>query len=245
MKNIIKLFIFLLILVFNLNIYGDEAKNCMDNIPYKKLLSICLKDGVVNFTKLEKNKTLLKEYFSRLEKWDLSKSSENCKKAIFINAYNALILKIVSDNYPLDSIKDVKGVWMKFKINIGGKEYDLRTIRFKLIKELNTPKAVFCLYNSSFSGPLLRKDPYEAENIDSAIEEQVKKFINNEKYVRLDKKNNILYISSIFKWYKKYLGSYRELIKKYIDKEKKEYIEKNNPKIKFLAYDWFLNDAKK
>ena len=84
-------------------------------------------------------------------------------------------------------------------------------------------------------------------------------FINNPEKVTLDTLNNILYLSSIFDWYKEDypvsqegnrslkkfdedLRGVVEFILLYIDDSQAEFIRQNSPQIKFLDYDWTLND---
>ena len=59
--------------------------------------------------------------------------------AFWINAYNFLAIKLVTDNYPVESIKDIgsffTSVWNKDAGIIGGKEYSLGEIEHEILRE--------------------------------------------------------------------------------------------------------------
>ncbi|MDY6933921.1 MAG: hypothetical protein SVZ03_06820 [Spirochaetota bacterium] len=97
--------------------------------------------------------------------------------------------------------------------------------------------------------------------MDKRLEHAVNNFINNPDKVRLDKEDNRLYLSSIFKWYNKDFPLSKEakqLFKGYNDKDRRvivflanyfpedvmRYIIMNKPEIKYLKYDWSLNEKR-
>jgi len=241
MKKLFAVFVFLLMALNNF-LYSDEK---IHEDSYAKILKLCVKSGnKIDYDALAENKNILENYLHKIAETDCSKLNNNEKLALFINAYNAYTLKIVLNHYPLISIKQIKGVWNKLKFKVCGRNYTLNQIKYLVVKgKFSNPKAVFCLFNSCVDGPPLRSRPYNGESIENEIEEQLKNFINNKRYVRYDEKDNILYISSIFKWNKKYLGDYMALIRKYAQKELISKIDKNKPKVKFLPFDWILNKA--
>ena len=65
---------------------------------------------------------------------DFERWSEKGKIAFWVNAYNALTLKAVIDNYPIkssmfrsavypkNSIRQIPGVWDKIQVNVMGKK---------------------------------------------------------------------------------------------------------------------------
>jgi hypothetical protein len=97
--------------------------------------------------------------------------------------------------------------------------------------------------------------------LDQRLDQSARNFINDPEKVRLDKEKNILYLSSILDWYKedfiasddveKYISHYDkeergviESITKLLPEEKRNYIKENQPEIKYLDYDWSLNEQK-
>ena len=67
------------------------------------------KTGRVDYQSLKNNETLLDNYLAYIQNNEPTKEwSSNKKKAFWINTYNAYTIKIILNNYPLKSIRDIK-----------------------------------------------------------------------------------------------------------------------------------------
>ena len=100
---------------------------------------------------------------------------------------------------------------------------------------------------------------FSGDSLDKQLNRVTRDFINNSGKVRLDQKDGTLYLSSIFDWYKEdfpatpdareQLGKYDkdergviEFVLRYLPETQQNYIIKNQPSIKYLKYDWALNE---
>ena len=94
------------------------------------------------------------------------------------------------------------------------------------------------------------------------MDQATRNFINDPDKVRLDQKQNVLYLSAIFDWYKedfsvsaddmKKFAKYGkaeqgvvEFVTKFLAESDEKAIVQHQPKIKYLDYDWSLNEQKK
>ena len=74
----------------------------------------------------------------------------------WINAYNALAIKGVLDNYPLKRVMDVEGFFDKVKYDIAGVEYTLNDIEKRVIRPtFGDLRIYFTLVCASVSCPNL------------------------------------------------------------------------------------------
>ena len=172
--------------------------------------------------------------------------SKDEQLAYWINAYNAFTVKLVVDNYPVESIKDIKkglpminSVWdIKF-IEIEGEKYDLNNIEHSILrKEFDEPRIHFAINCASVSCPLLLNEAYTADKVEAQLEAQSRAFLSDptRNKVSTDK----LELSKIFTWFKGDFtknGSLAEFIDRYTDTKVSP-----DAKIDFLPYDWNLND---
>jgi Protein of unknown function, DUF547 len=221
--------------------------------PYQTMLDNHLStaniDGI-ELTALDyrgvKDDPAFKEMVKRLEKFSLlTLKSGNDSLAFWVNAYNFLAIKIVVDNYPVESIKDIgslfTSVWKKDAGFIGEKEYTLNEIEHEILrKQFKEPRIHFAIVCASLSCPDLRKGVYLPGSIDAQLEDNTRSFLNNAiKGVLI--KNNKAEISKIFKWFPddfKSTGGVWKFIQKYRSDlgADKEY------SIDYLTYDWRLNE---
>ncbi|MFQ5685247.1 MAG: DUF547 domain-containing protein, partial [Candidatus Scalindua sp.] len=73
-------------------------------------------------------------------------------------------------------------------------------------------------------------------------------FINDKSRNYLDKGNKALYLSSIFKWYEgdfvKKGEKIEDYVARYLNVDDAKFVRDNKVAIKYLDYDWGLNEQK-
>ena len=141
------------------------------------------------------------------------------------------------DNYPVKSIKDIAGgkPWDKKFIKLDGKTLSLNDIENGIIrKDFNEPRIHFAVNCASISCPKLLNKAYTAGNLNSLLESQTKRFINDNSMNMISATKPE--ISNIFDWYKVDFGNVITFLNKYSDTE----IE-SSAKISYKEYNWNLN----
>ncbi|MEO0528861.1 MAG: DUF547 domain-containing protein [Bacteroidota bacterium] len=213
-----------------------------DHRAFDTILKTYVEDnGDVDYQGIRANKLALKAYLDALstniptEEWD-----KNEVLAYWINAYNAFTIKLIVDNYPVNSIKDIKDPWGARFFKLGDKWYNLGEIEHKILRKMEEPRIHFAINCASYSCPRLRNEAYTAAKLEEQLQAMTMDFVT-------DTKRNIIsadraQLSNIFKWYKKDFTENSSLIA-YINK----YLESpipNNTRVTYLKYDWSLNEAK-
>jgi hypothetical protein len=209
--------------------------------------------------------------FDNIQPFDMMSWSQNEKLALWLNAYNIFTLKLIVDNYPIqprwymitypdDSIMQIPGAWTKNYFEVMGIEYTLREIeREILLQRFKDPRICFALSYATLGGAILRNEVYLPEKLDKQLDDQVKKYLSTPRGFRIDHVNKVIYLSNIFSSYKsifieKYgdIKKYRwrkpheraclNFISEYVDPDNIKYFESDRYSIKFLQYDWQLNE---
>jgi len=224
-----------------------------DHSSWTTLLSKYVEDnGLVNYEGFISEKAELENYLEILSSNAPSESwSENEKLAYWINAYNAFTVKLIVDNYPLESIKDlnptisvptVNTIWAKEWFQIGGEDFSLDRIEHKILrKEFNEPRIHFAVNCASISCPVLRAEAYEADKIDRQLDEQTRIFMNDPSRNIITKEK--VQVSKIFSWFG---GDFKkdQTLLEFIDRYTREDLN-DNAKVRFTKYDWNLNEVKR
>jgi len=234
-----------------------SERQSADNPPSHKIWDELTKehvrnDGMVDYKGFITDREKLEKYLSLLSNNapDKQKWSKEEQLAYWINAYNAFTIKLIIDNYPLESIRDlhptlkipgINTVWHKKFFKIGGEESSLDEIEHSILrKEFNEPRIHFAINCASFSCPPLRNEAYVADKIDQQLDEMARKFINDKERNKITPDNPE--VSKIFSWFTKDFtknGSLREFLNKYAKVKIKEGAD-----IDYLGYNWSLNDVK-
>ena len=147
---------------------------------------------------------------------------------------------LITDNYPLKSIKDLKNPWDKEWVKVGSQTYSLGDIEHKILRKMHDPRIHFAINCASYSCPKLVNVAYMPKTIESQLAKATSDFINDASKNNI--KTNKLLLSNIFKWYKGDFTENGSLID-YIQQYTKVAL-KANSKINYLEYDWTLNETK-
>lgn len=220
------------------------------NISHKLWDELLVKNvsitGKVNYKGFINEKKKLIAYTSMLSNNSPSINwPENRQLAYWINAYNAFTVLLITNNYPLKSIKDIGGdiplinsVWdIKF-FKIGSVDFDLNTIEHDILrKDFNEPRIHFAINCASMSCPKLLNKAYTEDKLESQLENQAIDFINSDEYNQLS--THKIELSKIFKWFDIDFKK-NQTIKEYISYYAR--IQLEDPiEVDYLEYDWNLN----
>jgi len=207
-------------------------------------------DGNVDYASLLEERATFDEYIKLLETHHPNPKhwSRDESIAFWINAYNAFTVQLVLDHYPVGSIKDIKGgitfissVWDQKFITIEGREYDLNNIEQGILRKFyKEPRIHFAVNCASISCPPLADFAFTGGELDNQLDLMTRRFLED------SSKNVItrdqLELSKIFNWYKTDFTDGQNL-KEYINRYTDVDISPS-AKIKYMSYDWGLNDKK-
>lgn len=161
------------------------------------------------------------------------------KLAYWINAYNIFTIKLIVDNYPLESIKDIEQPWDKRFIPIGGEVLSLNQIEHNIIRKMNEPRIHFALVCAAVSCPRLYNKAFTPESLDIDLTKLTKEFLTDSSKNMISEEQ--LEISKIFQWF---TGDFKTKEQSLIDflNLYSEIQISAGAKIKFKAYNWNLNE---
>ncbi|ADV48265.1 protein of unknown function DUF547 [Cellulophaga algicola DSM 14237] len=217
-------------------------KNTPSHTEWNTLLAKYVdKKGNVNYAAFKKDSLALSSYLELLAKNEPTDQwSKSEKLAYYINLYNAATVKLILDNFPVKSIKDIKGPWDKEWVKIGAKVYSLGYIEHKILRKMEEPRIHFAINCASYSCPKLVNKAYLAATIEKQLQEATFDFINDTTRNKIAE--NELQLSNIFKWYKSDFTT-KVSLQEYIKPYSKININ-TDAKVKYLDYNWSLNETK-
>jgi hypothetical protein len=137
-------------------------------------------------------------------------STEPERLAYYINAYNALTLFGVVDNWPIDSVQDVHG-WLDPRAGFGffyglrfpldGRATNLYDLENEVIRGFVDARIHAAINCASRSCPALRPFAFEPVRLDDQLDLVTRDFCSNPLHVRVDKEAQEIQLSAIFEWY--------------------------------------------
>jgi len=251
---------------------GFSAEPHFDHAAWDQFLKKYVSEsGEVNYAAAKENPALLNQYIQALESaaagtegnpWPLKNWPREEQLAFWLNAYHAEVVFQVIQNYPLHSINDISGVWTLPTLKVGGRNFSLNDIRSnELIQAFRDEKIHLILSCSARSCPPFPREAFTATRVEGQLFMMVNERIQDERFVRIDRKKKRVFLSKIFKWYGDdfildFGVSPAEAIKftppdmavlSFIrhytqDVDNIEFLENLRFKIKYQPFDWTLAD---
>jgi len=248
-------FLILILISIVFGFYGwiEQAAAVKDGQAiWAELLKKYVKPGGVDYAGFKSEEENLDQYLKVLELKDLKTLSREEQFAYYINAYNAWTIKLILSAYPgIKSIKNLgtfwKSPWKKKFVRMNGELLSLDDIEHHILRpRFKDPRVHFAINCSAVSCPPLRSESYMGSLLDQQLDEATRSFINDPNSYRLE--GDAFYVSRIFKWFAEdfdndVLAFYMKYARE--DLEKKLAEKKDVIQIKYLNYDWSLNDIEK
>ena len=253
-KTILTMLIFIGLTFFHggfaVNTYAQE----INYEQWENILNRYVDDnGRVNYEGLKTNRADLDDFIEgQIENAVLNDLPKNEQKAFWINAYNALTMRLIVDHYS-PKLKGIRSInWGRpwsIKMKAAGRDLTLGDIEHQILRKWNPidPRIHFAINCASIGCPKLPDTYFAPETLDKQLDREAQKFMQDSEKVNLDRSKNILYHSAILNWFKEdFLTNNPDVltyILKYLDEESKQYIlsNKDQVKLKEMKYDWSLN----
>lgn len=190
------------------------------------------------------------------------------RMAFWINAYNLFTLKAIVDHYPIasgwltlgprNSIRQIDGVWTTLTWKAAGRAVTLDDIEHRILRpEFKDARVHFALTCASISCPPLASAPYQAARLGAQLDAAGRAYMSSPEGLRAS--GTTLRVSSIFKWYgDDFIDVYapkvpgtraaRErailgVISTFGPAAAAERARAGDARIRFLTYNWALNDV--
>jgi hypothetical protein len=223
------------------------SEQTVDHSLYGDLLNRYMQNALVDYEGLNQEEGKLDQYLQMLSKLQPAELPRNEQFALYINAYNAYTIKLILENHPVDSIKDIGGLlkspWKMRFCNIGGEILTLDEIEHDILRpRFKDPRVHFAINCASRSCPPLLSEPYQGRLLDQQLEASARSFINDSRESRLE--GNTLYVSKIFKWFEEdFDGDVIGFFLRYAGEDLRDRLlaHRDQIEIEYLDYDWTLN----
>ncbi|WKK75112.2 DUF547 domain-containing protein [Marivirga salinae] len=216
----------------NINEFNQEA-----DLFLKKYVQ----DGKVDYKRLKNNFEEVDKLYQSLASVNIKELTKNEIKALYINAYNIIVIRQITEYYPLKSALDKNGFFDKVKHNVGGEMLTLDQIeKGKVIIPFRDPRVHFAFSCAAIGCPELANFAYTADKLDAQLDERTSNSINNPDFIKVKENQNLVELSMIFKWYEKDFKMKAENVISYINQFRESKIP-SSYNINHYEYDWSLN----
>jgi hypothetical protein len=224
----------------------------IDHSDLGQVLDAFVSSGIASLTD---DATALESYRDAMEAVDPDCLNATEALAFWLNLYNAgaLCAAGVAFDKDMGSVLGIPGAFSTRWATIAGVELSLDDIEHGKIRRFGDPRIHGALVCGSASCPTLRPEPFTGADLDRQLEDQVRFFISHGGG-SVDRANNTVSLSSVFKWYGRDFTSphtmpniapasadrLRDTVAYWFSPDDAEYIWGKTPDVVFMPYDWGL-----
>jgi hypothetical protein len=248
--------VLLFLLLATLGVAGVHGGNRTVNVPaeishsdFDHLLSKYVNNwGLVDYGKWKNDAAdldALAEYIEHFASSDRPFAKGPEAVASLINLYNALTLQSILDAYPVESIREIKGVWTRRRFTVGGEPVSIDDVEHGTLRNLIGWKVHAVVVCAARSCPPLKPFAYDAATLDETLDAVNRAWLQRIDLNRFSASEKVAEISKIFDWYGEdfeSVGGVREFLKDYAPERHQEFLSEGDAKITYLPYHWGLND---
>jgi len=235
----------------------------VDHGAFDALLRAHVVRGMVNYDAFAKAPEF-KNYLSKLAATDPGTLGRAEQLALWINAYNAYTIHLITTKGERQSIRNINkslgfvkafGPWQEKLANVGGRIYGLDEIEQEIIRpRYQEPRIHFALVCAAMGCPLLRSEAYTGAKLDAQLDGQARLFIlQSPTKNRVDAAKRVVYVSPIFVEFRDYIkdfGGSKAAVGNYLATYyptgvERDLLTSGDFRLEVTDYDWTLNSQEK
>lgn len=234
---------------------------------YDRILKTYVISGRVDYAGLTTHHADLRNYLDALgtvSEATFRAWTKEQQMTFLFNLYNGTTLSLVVQhgNRPIQQIEEGgKGPWDQPVVPLFSKHITLNELEHEILrKQYAEPRLHMALVCAAKGCPPLRNEAYSAEGLEEQLNEQSRAMLADPLKFRIDKEEKIIYLSPIFKWYGRdfvdlygHDDRFKGLSPKeratvafcfnYLPGDAQAELLAHPYKVRFLGYDWSLNDT--
>ena len=227
---------------------AEQSAEPADATAYGELLAKHVDaDGFVDYAALKDDRAALDDYVTALGSAPLPED-DDARLATLINAYNAFMLQMVVDAWPIeDVLEDLDEPFEAKRFTLAGERVSLNGVENDKIRaNFDEPRIHWAVVCGAFSCPKLRSEAYTGEKLENQLREQAQYVHSHARYVRYDG-GDAIKVTPLYDWYAddfELRGSVVEYLAVVVPQIRGRVIDGNPPTVEFLDYSWLVNDVK-
>src|SRR5215207_5453531 len=180
--------------------------------PLDELLELYVRDGFVYYNALRSDRGRLDRYIAALDGPGATAQATGAperQRAFWINAYNALVLRTVVNNYPIrgkspqypsNSIRQIAGAFERMPHRVAGRSVTLDAIEKEILTPLGDARVFLALGRGAVGGGRLKSEAYDAARLEDQLAAVAAETLTRKEVVRIDIADNELSVSPLFSW---------------------------------------------
>jgi len=248
-----------------------QAQGLPDHGAFTELLEEIVETPLVDYPVLMQHRDRLDRYVDALGRTDMStleSASTDDQLAFWLNAYNACMLQLVAEHYPIErgsvgltqrvrnmaasrpdnSVWWIRDVFDGEFCTVAGEERSLDEIEHEIIRPVfQEPRIHFAVNCAAYDCPELREEAYVGDRLDEQLDDQVRRLMETPRHFRIEDGNPpTLRVNRVLDWFSEDFGGEEGIpnfFAPYLSEAERDIVLRDDIQIDYFHYDWTLNDV--
>lgn len=227
--------------VFALALVAPGQASALDSGPWDEVLQAHARRGGVDYAALKADAAAMAKLDAFLA--SVATMPESSGLADWLNAYNAIVVKSVIDNYPLRTVRDVDGFFDSKRHRVAGARRTLDDIENRIVRpRFRDARVHFALNCAAKSCPALHGRAFRQGSLERTLDRLVERAVANRRHVRVS--DGEVKVSEIFHWFHEDFERDGGSIRGWLERKGVDLSSvPASAEVGRITYDWRLNDV--
>lgn len=247
---------------------GAQAGELPDHGAFTVLLAEVVEMPGVDYAALQERRDALDAYIATLGTTSLATleaASSDARLAFWINAYNACMLALVVEHYPIqkrgglfsritnavagrpdNSVWQIEDVFGRDHCTVAGRARSQDEIEHEIIRPMGEPRIHFVINCAARSCPPLWPEAYTTRDLDRQLDRAVDALLADEAHFRVEDGGEVVRVTKVLDWFIEDFGGpegLRRFLADELPPPEAAVVTDPETSIEFFEYDWTLNDV--
>ncbi len=207
-----------------------------------KFFLSAVEEGSVKYEQVKDQPAELNSLIEQVESYKVDGKDKNELLAFYCNAYNLLVIKGITNSYPVKSPMDIQGFFDNKNYTVAGEKLSLNQLENEKIRPFGDARIHFALVCAAKGCPKIKAEAFTPSKVQQQLQSRTDGAMNDGSFLKYRSGDKKAEISKIFEWYASDFEG-KENFKAFINKYRVKPIP-DSVKLEFYEYDWALNEKK-
>lgn len=242
------------------------SQEAFDHSIWNRILKQYVHRGRVDYDRLFQARMELDDYLKQLETVSLEALSEVRREeriAFWINLYNASIIRMILDEYPIGRFDQIQAAFEVRTVQTIGEFFSFSDLRDRVLRQgFRDERIIIALVSGRMDSPKLLGEAFRGESLEEQLNRVAREFVEDDKLNQIKPSEKKIFLSPLFDQFGSdfliNFGSSNSsagfsetqtavisfLLHHLKDPEKRLFLNSGRYKIRYLTEDLRLNDIR-
>jgi hypothetical protein len=178
------------------------AQTKFDHSDWDGLLKKYVHNGLVDYRSFQESHAVLGQYFEKVEKLPAAELGELGREeriAFWINVYNASVVRLVLDSYPIARFDEIPAVFEIRTTRVSGEFFSLAEFRDDVLRRgFRDERILTALASGTLDSPKLFNEAFQGETLDEQLNRAARLFVEDDTRNQIVPGKKKIFISPLF-----------------------------------------------